>query len=120
MILSFSALGQGLSCLDKLLPFNRHSGVHQITSDEWTDGGETLTPENAAIAVSFLANSKLFCRSNELVIKLDPVCERTIFELPESNSCFIFTNLGYFIISRDGGRNTNFIFTKDKRYSEAI
>lgn len=119
LILSSSSFAQGLTCLDKLLPYNRHSGLHQLTSDEWTDENEPLTPENASVAVTFLTNSKLLCRTGEVVIKLDPICGRTIQDLPESNSCFVFTNVGYFTLTRDHARNTNFIFTKDKRFSQA-
>lgn len=118
LVLSVSSFAQGLTCLDKLLPYNRHSGLHQLTPDEWRDENESLTPEKALVAVTFLTNSKLFCRTGEVVIKLDPFCGRTLQDLPESNSCFVFTNLGYFILTRDHASNTNFIFTKDSRYSE--
>ncbi len=119
-ILSFSlsSFAQELTCLDKLLPFNRHSGLHQVLRDEWTDGKEVLDTEGAESAVKFLTNSKLLCRSGEVIIKLAATCSLTIADLSQSNTCFVFTNLGYFVLSRDNVRNINFIFSRDKRFSE--
>lgn len=116
--LSATALAQEMTCLDKLLPFNRYSGLHQLVKEEWTDAREGLDAESAKAAVTFLANSKLLCKTNEMVIKIDPVCSLTIADLPQSNSCFVFTNLGYFVATRDLGRNVNFIFSKDRRFAE--
>jgi len=118
--LSFSSLvlAQELTCLDKLLPFNRHSGLHQVTNDEWSDGKETLDSESAANAIKFLTNSKLLCKTNEVTIKVQPICTATIADLPQSNTCFTFTNIGYFVISRDNVRNINFIFSRDKRFQD--
>lgn len=115
---NFSAFAQELTCLDKLLPFNRHSGLHQITKEEWNDGKEGLDAESAQVAFTFLTNSKLFCKSNEIEIKVYPICSKIIADITQSNTCFIFTNLGYFVASRDGGRNVNFIFSKDKTFTE--
>lgn len=117
-MISLSTFAQEITCLEKLLPYNRYSGVHQVTKDEWTDGKEVLDVEGARTALMFLTNSKLLCRQNEITIKVAPVCGQQLADLPQSNSCFVFTNLGYFIISRDFGRNTNFIFSKDKKFSE--
>jgi hypothetical protein len=115
---SASVLAQELTCIDKLLPYNRHSGLHQITKDEWNDGKETLDAENALTALTFLTNSKLFCKSHEVTIKVFPVCSTITTDIAQSNTCFIFTNLGYFVASRDGGRNVNFIFSKDKTFAD--
>lgn len=116
--LSATAFAQEMTCLDKLLPFNRYSGLHQLVKEEWTDAKEGLDAESARTAVTFLANSKLLCKTNEMVIKIDPVCTQTVADLPQSVSCFIFTNLGYFVATRDLGRNVNFIFSKDRRFAE--
>jgi hypothetical protein len=115
---SLSAFAQELTCLDKLLPFNRHSGLHQVLRDEWSDGKEVLDTEGAEAALKFLTNSKLLCRTGEVVVKLAGTCSQTVADLPQSNTCFIFTNLGYFVLSRDNVRNINFIFSRDKRFSE--
>jgi hypothetical protein len=116
--LSLSSFAQELTCLDKLLPFNRHSGLHQVLRDEWSDGKEALDAEGAESVLKFLTNSKLLCRTGEVVIKLAATCSQTVADLPQSNTCFIFTNLGYFVLSRDNVRNVNFIFSRDKRFSD--
>ena len=116
--LSLSSFAQELTCLDKLLPFNRHSGLHQVLRDEWTDEKEALDAEGAESVLKFLTNSKLLCRTGEVVVKLAATCSQTVADLPQSNTCFIFTNLGYFVLSRDNVRNVNFIFSRDKRFSE--
>lgn len=116
--LSASAFAQEMTCLDKLLQLNRYSGFHQLVKEEWTDAKEGLDAESAKAAVTFLANSKLLCKTNEMVIKVEPVCSSIVADLPQSNSCFVFTNLGYFIATRDNGRNVNFIFSKDKRFAD--
>lgn len=120
LFLFFSQISysQSLTCLDKLLPYNKHSGLHQLTRDEWHDGKEFLDNESAKNALIFLTNSRLLCRTDEVIIKVAPSCSLLLADIPQSLTCFAFTNLGYFIISRDNGRNTNFIFSKDKRYSE--
>jgi hypothetical protein len=119
-VLLFTTLSfaQQITCLDKLLPYNRYSGLHQLTKDEWTDGKNTIDAETTKTVVTFLTNSKLLCRQGEVVIKVHPVCSQTVADLPQSNTCFVYTNLGYFIVSRDNGTNVNFIFSKDKRFSE--
>lgn len=115
--LSLSVFAQEMTCLDKLLPYNKHSGLHLVTRDEWNDGKEFLDAEGTKSALSYLTNSKLLCKSGEVVIKVSPVCSPVLPDITQSNTCFVFTNLGYFIASRDNGRNVNFIFSKDKRFS---
>lgn len=116
--LNLSAFAQEMTCLDKLLPYNKHSGLHLITRDEWNDGKEMLDSEGAKNVLTYLTNSRLLCKSHEVVIKVSPVCTPILPDLTQSNTCFIFTNLGYFIATRDNGRNVNFIFSKDKRFAE--
>jgi hypothetical protein len=118
-LLFFSQLSfaQEMTCLDKLLPFNRHSGLHQLSKDEWNDGREVFDQESARSSLFFLTNSKLLCKTDEVVIKVQPACSTMIPDIPQSHSCFVFTNLGYFTITRDAGRNINFIFSRDKRFS---
>ncbi len=116
--LNLSAFAQEMTCLDKLLPYNKHSGLHLITRDEWNDGKEMLDSEGAKNVLAYLTNSRLLCKSHEVVIKVSPVCTPILADLIQSNTCFIFTNLGYFIATRDNGRNVNFIFSKDKRFAE--
>jgi hypothetical protein len=111
-------LSQEMTCLDKLLPNGRHSGLHHVTKDEWYDGKEALDIEGAKNSLTFLTNSKLLCRKDEVVIKVFPVCSIIIPDLIQSNTCFVYTNVGFFVISRDNARNTNFIFSRDKRFSE--
>lgn len=118
LLSSLSAFAQELTCLDKLLPYNRYSGVHIVMRDEWADGKETFDADSMKNAMNFLVNSKLLCKSGEMVIKVLPVCALTIADLPQSNTCFAFTNLGYFVASRDNSRNISFIFSKDKKFSE--
>jgi hypothetical protein len=118
LLTSFQTFAQELTCLDKLLPYNRHSGVHLVTKDEWTDGKETFDADSMKTALTFLVNSKLLCKTNEVVIKVLPVCSLTIADLPQSNTCFAFTNVGYFVASRDNSRNVSFIFSKDKKFSD--
>lgn len=117
LFFSHFSYAQTMSCLDKLLPYNKHSGLHQITRDEWNDGKEVFDNESAKNALLFLTNSRLLCRADEVIIKVTPSCSLLIADLPQSQTCFAFTNLGYFVISRDNGRNINFIFSKDKRFS---
>lgn len=115
---SLQSMAQELTCIDKLLPFNRHSGLHMVTRDEWNDGKEGIDAEGAKSAITFLINSKLLCKTGEVVIKILPVCAQTLADQPQSNTCFAYTNVGYFIVSRDNGRNVNLIFSKDKRFGE--
>lgn len=116
--LNLTAFAQEMTCLDKLLPYNKHSGLHLITRDEWNDGKEMLDSEGAKNVLAYLTNSRLLCKGHEVVIKVSPVCTPILPDLTQSNTCFIFTNLGYFIATRDNGRNVNFIFSKDKRFAE--
>jgi hypothetical protein len=118
LLVSFSSFADRINCLEKLLPYNRYSGLHQITREEWTDGGEILTADNAKTALRYLVFTKLLCKSSEVVIKVDPACSLTLQDMPQSNSSFAYTNRGYFIITRDSGRNTNFIFTKDRKFAD--
>lgn len=117
-LVSFSSFAQEMTCLDKLLPSNRHSGVHQVTRDEWSDPRDLFDEETTKNVVRFLTNSKLLCRQGDVVIKIQPECSSTVADIPQSFSCFVFTNLGYFTVTRDNARNFNFIFSKDKRFSE--
>lgn len=114
---NLSSFARQMTCLDKLLPFNRHSGLHQVTADE-LPSLKQLEIDNSEIALNFLINSKLLCRSGEVTIKIRPTCNPIITDLPQSNVCFAFTNLGYFVISKDNAKNVNFIFSRDKRFSE--
>lgn len=119
LFLLFSTAGFAqVTCLDKLLPSSRYSGLHHMTRDEWNDGKDVLDAESARAALTFLTNSKLLCGPKDVVIKVEAECTSVIKDIPQSNTCFVFTNLGYFILSRDTGRNVNFIFTKDKSFSE--
>ncbi len=118
VFISSLSFAQEMTCLDKLLPFNRHSGLHQVNNDEWSDGKDALDPEGTEKVIKFLINSKFLCKSGEVVIKVSPVCTSIITDLPQSNTCFVFTNLGYFVVSRDNVRNVNFIFSRDRRFSD--
>lgn len=113
-----SAKGQELTCLDKLLPFNRNSGLHQVTKSEWNEGKEILDAEIARAALLFLTDSKLLCKTNEVQLRIYPTCSNIIADIHQSNTCFVFTNVGYFTITRDHAKNINFIFTRDKSYAE--
>lgn len=118
MLGSLSTFATEITCIDKLMPYNRYSGLHQVTREELNDGKDNLDSETARTALAYLINSKLLCKSNEVAIKVYPVCTPVIGDIVQSNTCFVFTNLGYFILSRDGGRNVNFIFAKDKKYTD--
>lgn len=115
-----SAFAQEVTCLDKLLPYNRFSGVHLIAREEWHDGKDTLDAEGAKNALTYLINSKLLCKNNEVVIKVQPECQTIIADLPQSQTCFLFTNLGYFTISKDSSKNVGLIFSKDRRFSDTV
>ncbi len=115
---SLTAFSQEITCLDKLLPFNRYSGLHQVDRDEWYDGRETLEPEGVSKGVAYLTKSKLLCKADEVVITVAPVCSVLVSDLPQSNTCFVYTNLGYFVVSRDNNRNMNFIFSRDRRFRD--
>lgn len=117
-LLSLSAFAQEMTCQDKLLPSNRFSGVHLVSREEWNDGKDLFDAEGAKNAWNFLINSKLLCKRNEVVIKVQPVCTTIMADLPQSQTCFLYTNLGYFVISRDNSKNTSFIFSKDRRFSD--
>ncbi len=116
---SFSSIATEINCLDKLLPVQRTSGVHQLSREEWEDGRDVFDAEGAKASLSYLVNSKLLCRQNEVVIKVEPTCSQIAADIQQSFSCFVFTNLGYFIITRDISRTNNFIFTKNKSHSES-
>lgn len=118
-LFAFASFAQDITCLDKLMPTSRFSGFHQLTKEDWQESAELqLDTESAKLAIKTLTQSKLFCKADEVKIKLEPVCTQTMADLPQSHSCFVFTNLGYFVITKDGGKNTNFIFSKDKKFAE--
>ena len=114
---TYNAFAQDMTCLDKLMPTSRYSGLHQLTKEEWSEI-TSLDSETAKRALTVLTENKLFCGSNEIVIKVQPVCTNLIADIPQSNGCFVFTNLGYFWITMDNGKNTNFVFSRDKRFSK--
>ncbi len=111
---SFSVMAQGLTCLDKLLPFNRHSGVHMLTREQCSTCADVLTKDSAKLALKTLLNSRLFCSETDVILSMDPVCDLVARDLPDSQICFVKTNLGHFFISKDYARNFNFIFTREK------
>ncbi len=113
-IFPFALLAQGLTCLDKLLPFNRHSGVHILTREHCSGCMDTLTKDSAKFALKILLNSRLFCHEGDVTLSMEPVCELVSRDLPESSVCFVKTNLGYFFISKDYAKNFNVIFTREK------
>ena len=115
---SVTGFSQDITCLNKLLPYNRHSGLHQLASDEWPHAKDYLDSELVTLSLNYLTQSKLFCRNGEMVIKIHPICTSIIPDITQSNTCFAYTNLGYFVISKDNNKNINFIFNRDKRYSE--
>lgn len=117
-LLSLSAFAQEMTCQDKLLPQNRFSGVHIVSREEYNDGKDVFDADGAKSAWSFLVNSKLLCKKNEVVIKVQPICSTIMADLPQSQTCFLYTNLGYFIVSRDNSRNVSFIFGRDKRFAD--
>lgn len=119
LVLHASAFAQTMTCMDKLMPYGKHSGLHQLTKDEWNDGKEFLDAEGAKVALLTLVNVKLLCKPNEVSIKVMPICSTIIADLTQSTTCFTYTNLGFFVLSRDNGRNVNFIFSKDKRFSDS-
>ena len=115
---SISSFAQGMTCLNKLLPYSRYSGLHQLTKEEWSNGKEWLDEESAKSAFNALVGGKLMCKSGEILIKIQPECKLLLADIPQSNVCYIHSNLGYFFISKDSGSTVNFIFSKDKRFSE--
>lgn len=114
---SLSIKAQQLTCLDKLLPVSRHSGLHQLSREEWNDGKDGLDSTNVVAAFNSLTGGKLFCRPGEIQIKVQPICQLVITDIPQSNVCYLHTDLGYFVVSRDNGKTVNFIFSKDKTYA---
>ncbi|HXH73762.1 MAG TPA: hypothetical protein VNJ08_02285 [Bacteriovoracaceae bacterium] len=117
-LLSIPAFAQDLTCLNKLLGFNRFTGHHHLPKEEWNDGRDMLNPENTMIALEALVRFKLMCKEGEMTVKVGAVCSQVLADIPQSNVCYVHTNLGYFVMSRDGGRNVNFIFSKDKRFAD--
>lgn len=117
VLLQVTAAAANITCLDKLLPFSRHSGVHQLSRQEWNDGQSTLNPNAALAAIRSLTEVKLLCNSSEINVVVQPVCNKVIQDQDSSLVCFLFTNLGYFIIAKDGARTTNIIFSRDTRFS---
>ncbi len=116
---SVSSFAQGMTCLNKLLPYSRYSGLHQLTKEEWSNGKEGLDEESAKGAFNALVGGKLMCKSGEVSIKIQPDCKLLLSDIPQSNVCYLHTNLGYFFISKDSGSTVNFIFSKDKRFNDS-
>lgn len=114
LFFSINTYAQSISCLSKLLPYNRFSGTHILLKQEWTDNKETLDAETAINSLKYLLSNKLYCTENEVVTTVEPVCDLLIKDMPQSNTCFLSTNLGHFHITRDSAKNINFVFTKDK------
>lgn len=112
--LSFSVIAQEMTCLDKLLPYNRHSGVHMLTREQCSGCVDVLNKDSAKMALKTLLNSRLFCNESDVTLTLDPICDFVSRDIPESNVCYLKTNLGYFFISKDYARNFTFIFTRNK------
>jgi hypothetical protein len=107
-----------LNCLNKLLPFSSSSGQHQLTKEEWRDNKEQLDAASAEDGLKYLILKKLFCRPEELQIKINAHCLHIVRDIEQSNTCFVFTNLGYFIIAKDRAQTLNFIFSRDARFNE--
>ena len=101
------------------MPYSRYSGAHQLHIEEWDDGQESVDAKSALKAFESLIGEKLMCRENEVVIKLSPVCQMISSGLKQSQVCFLFTNLGHVIISKDKGKNTNFVFTRDNQFADS-
>jgi hypothetical protein len=101
-----------LSCIDKLLPTNRFSGLHQLTRQEWNDGKNELDPTAARQAVTAVLYSKLLCKQDEINITIEPNCMLVVADRETSNVCYVESNLGFFFITKDSGRNVNFIFSR--------
>lgn len=112
------AIAQELTCLDKLLPNNRYSGLHQITKEEWQDTGTDFNNVAAKVALNSLLRSKLFCKETEYKIVIEPFCSFLAPDIAKSQVCFAYTSIGHFTFTRDSGKNVNFIFTRDKTYAE--
>lgn len=109
------AVAQEITCLDKLLPNSRYSGLHHLNKEDWSDRSPVFNPEVVKLAFKALTEVKLLCKSGEIFMTIDPVCQPLLADVPESHNCFLSTNLGHFFVSRDAGKNINFIFNKDKR-----
>lgn len=114
-LISSAAFAQGTTCQNKLLGFNRYTGLHSLMKDEWTDNLSTLDPQTAVAAMDALVLGKLICRRGELTLSASPTCKQMISNDSFSTVCYAPTNLGHFVISRDIGKNLNFIFSKDKK-----
>lgn len=118
-VFATAAFAQDITCLDKLMPTSRYSGLHQLTKEEWQESAELLLDtESAKLAIKTLTQSKLFCKPDEVIIRTEPVCSVIVADLPQSLTCFVFTNIGYFTISKDNGKSTNFVFSKDKKFAD--
>jgi hypothetical protein len=119
MVLSLPLFAQSIPCQDKLLLYNRTSGAHLLTKNEWNDGGkDALDSDSALSAFRTLIINKLMCLESEITVKIAPACQTFLVDIPQSTTCYLFTSLGYFFISKDMGRNVNFVFSKDKRFPE--
>jgi hypothetical protein len=71
---------------------------------------DATTAINAIRALTF---GKLLCSNSEVTITIQPVCSMLLADTENSNVCYLGTNLGYFFVSRDAGRTTNFIFSRN-------
>lgn len=74
-----------------------------------------MTPDDATRAVMTLAFSKLLCRETEIEFPQIATCAPVDVNIPGSNTCYINSSLGYFIITQDSAKNANIIFNKTKR-----
>ncbi len=107
---------QEMTCLEKILTYSRYSGLHYLSRDEWSESADPLTVQSARAALNSLLGGKLLCDTNEYEVKGAPVCTTLMPDIPQSNVCYIYTNLGYFVVSKDNGKNVNFIFSRDNRF----
>lgn len=115
LVTSTSAWAQ-LRCVDKLLPIPRPSGLHQLATGEWTPGSsEFLTTADAERALRSLLFGKLLCRETEIEFKGTTVCLPVDATAPESHSCYVPSNIGFFILTQDYAKNANVIFQRQKR-----
>jgi hypothetical protein len=114
--ISTQVVAQEMTCLDKLMPASRHSGLHTLSREECSRCTNGLDAGSASTAFHTFIRHKLLCRTNEIEVKIDPVCQWVTADVPESNVCFVYTNLGHFVINRDSNRTFNIIFTRSDRF----
>ena len=108
-----------MKCIDRLLPLPRHSAVHQLSTGEWArnqlDGIHELDANEATRAFNSLVYGKLFCEKSEIRQTSESSCVQLDSTQSETLSCYITTNLGFFIINRDYQNNANIIFQRYRR-----